>query len=62
MWLSVPKAIILAALILAITGLLLFRYEISPGNVSAYVARLNRLTGTISFCELDGDHRHYDCQ
>jgi len=62
MGLTTPKAIIAAAIILALSGLYLFRYEVSPGTINATAIRLNRLTGTISFCLLGGEPREYQCQ
>jgi hypothetical protein len=59
--LTTPIAIVLAALVLALVGLFLFRYEVAPGNAPAYVTRLNRITGTISYCRLIGSPTEYQC-
>ena len=63
--LSTPIAIILGAVIIAVSGLFLFRYEVAPGATQAYAFRLNRLTGRIAYCHLTGERAteyKYRCQ
>jgi len=52
--LSTPIAIILGAMIIALSVLFLFRYEFAPGATQAYAVRLNRITGRIAYCRLTG--------
>jgi hypothetical protein len=63
--LSTPTAIILGAIIIALSGLFLFRYEVAPGSTQAYAVRLNRLTGRVAYCRLTGERAteyKYRCQ
>jgi hypothetical protein len=63
--LNTPTAIILGAIIVALSGLFLFRYEIAPGSTAAYTVRLNRLTGRVAYCRLTGEQPsqyRYRCQ
>lgn len=62
MGLTTPQAIIGAAIILALAGLFLFRYEVSPGIGVAAVLRLNRLTGDISVCQINSTTNKHECQ
>ena len=62
---STPIAIILGAIIIALCGLFLLRYEVAPGSTAAYTVRLNRLTGRVAYCGLTGEqasHYKYRCQ
>jgi len=63
--LNTPFAIILGAIIIVLSGLFLFRYEIAPGSTAAYTVRLNRLTGRVAYCRLTGaqaSEYKYRCQ
>jgi hypothetical protein len=63
--LNTPTAIILGAIIIALSGLFLFRYEVAPGSTAAYTVRLNRLTGRVAYCGLTGEQASqykYRCQ
>jgi hypothetical protein len=46
--LDLPKAIVLAGALVAIAIVLVFRYEISSGQLGTF--RLNKLTGDVKFC------------
>jgi hypothetical protein len=61
MSLTVPHAILIGSIIIALTGLFLFRYEVSPGADASVVIRLNRLTGRISYC-LPQSSQDYYCK
>jgi hypothetical protein len=58
--LGTPIAIVLAAVILAASGLYLFRYAVYPDQNTIALVRLDRLTGTISSCDLHAGR--YECR
>jgi hypothetical protein len=58
-------AIIIGAVIIAVSGLFIFRYEVAPGATQVYTIRLNRLTGRVAYCRLTGleaTQYKYRCQ
>lgn len=58
--LTTPKAILVASIILVAGILFLFRYELTPIQNAGGVIRLDRLTGTISFCRINAS-MEYGC-